>query len=197
MSAKVSEIYECPKCNHALSGGVRPKKCPSESCGYIFPSPEEELAKKFSWGKAPYSQLFDLVLQDVDKYKTLPISALIPSIPKKAAEEMTVHPKTKKRYIDAKRTYEMREFYLNSSPDDIRPWLESIMDMYQVIHKSGNKDLIFLMIFWGERFGQYARSLRRLMEQGAQTYDRINPKFLSGDSERSYDDVEGKGDSDT
>ena len=90
MSANVSNLFICPKCSNGISGDEKPEICPGPSCGYRFPTDGEGLTKEYFWPKNFYEQLYELVQQDMEKFKDKPISEMIPGISKEKEQDLIV-----------------------------------------------------------------------------------------------------------
>ena len=60
--AKVSNIFECPRCSAKYSGGDRPKKC--TQCSYHFEK-EKYNPNKLNWTIDPYRQMELLLVKDL------------------------------------------------------------------------------------------------------------------------------------
>ena len=181
MSAKVSEMFSCPRCMASMSSADKPEECPK--CKYKFAESELNVTKKFTWGKDPYLQLYELVQQDMEMYMDKPVSDFIPGIKKDDAELINMSNEKKMKFFQGKRQVEMHEFFLASSPQEVEGLFKSIIHFYQVVHKSGDKEVLKLCVSFGAKLGDFSKTLNKLMEHGAYFYDRKNPTTPTGDSE--------------
>ena len=129
--------------------------------------------KEFAWGKAPYRQLYELVQQDMEKFKDQPIGELLPEMPEEMKNEVRVSNQNRMDIIQSKRKKEMNKFFLNSSPLEIKEWLESVMHMFQIMHYTENKEVLALCGFWAKRYGEYYEDVMKGMLTRGTIFEKI------------------------
>jgi len=166
----ISQMFSCPRCMADMSSKERPDKCPN--CGFVFTSPNSQLAEKFSWEKSPYRQLFELVQQDLDKYKGKPLQDIIKVIPPGIEPDTVPTIENLKMLMMKRREVEMQEFFAKTTPREIEELLQSVMHLFQVAHYSESVELPAMCAAWGKKIGEYANTMEYMIKRGTIFYKR-------------------------
>jgi len=112
----------------------------------------------------------------MDKYKDLPIEALVPEIPKDKVEEgISANPQTKMNIIQKRRKAELTKHLLNMPGDHMEEWFKSFMHMLQIIHYSDEPDKVLKCARFAKMMGEYGIALETLVVKGAQFFKLPTP----------------------
>jgi len=190
MVASISGLFQCPRCEKDMSSAERPKKCPN--CQYSFRDPDEILLDHYEWPKNFYDMLYELCQLDMEKLMDKPVSEIIHSIPKELAKDMIISNKNRAKLIKGKRQFELHEFIINSNVEELEDYLKVTLHIFQLMHYSHKKGLMIMATSYGKKIGACAEVLQKLLESGAQFYDRSNKITKPRDREQRDANVGGK-----
>jgi hypothetical protein len=164
MTANVSNIYICPKCESASSSKSRPEYCPN--CKYKFRKPNETLAKEFSWGKLPNEQFFEIVQQETERLLDAPLKEMLGEKSKDIPEEVTVHRKTKVHHIKNIWEKKLEKFFMNTSKEQIEDLMRLVYEIMRSAIPAGDKPRAQSMAIMGSRIGEMAEAIDHYIKTG-------------------------------
>lgn len=177
MTASVSNLFICPRCSEAMSHATRPDTCPK--CKYRFGNPDEGLATKFEWHKSPERQLFELIQQDMDKFKDKPLEEIAKSykieLPEKVKEDLkesNISNEARHNFIKNYRTNQSKKFYTSTRPEDVQDLFVSMRTLMSLAVSSGNKDLALKLVAWGKELGRISEAIENYVRAGGEFFDK-------------------------
>ena len=177
MTAQISNLFICPRCTEAMSHSTRPDKCPK--CKFKFGKPDEELAKKLEWGKSPERQVFELIQQDMERFKDKPLIEIaealgIPLTEEKREEfkEANVSNKMRHQIISDIHVAKSKAFYASTRPEDVEDLFLSIKKLMSLAVSSGNKDLVMKLGAWGRDLGRISEAIEGYVKAGGDFFER-------------------------
>jgi len=161
MTAKVSGLFICPKCEHALSAVKRPLNCPR--CRYIFKDPNKTLAKDFTWEKLPADQLFEIVQQETERLLDASNEEIFD---KKMPEELTIHRKTKVLHIKNLWQRKLDDFLMDTNQEQVEELMKLVAKIMALAVPSGDLQKAKAMAILGGKIGKIAAMLENYIDNG-------------------------------
>jgi hypothetical protein len=173
MAAKVSNLFECPKCKSPMSmdSEVKPERCPSPLCRYRFRQDGEPITEKFFWPKDPSEQLFEMKQVLMEKYLDKPLNEINPEVSKELADQMTLGNKDRMAMIEAKLLKERDEFFRTTQKEDVEAWFKSLHYLMSQAVLSGDKEFVMSLAMWGKQIGKMAKGLEKYVKNGGKLND--------------------------
>ena len=165
MTAKISNLFICPKCDAASSAVSRPEYCPK--CRYRFRKPHEKLAKEFTWEKLPHEQYFEIVQQEVDRILDAPLKEMLGDESKNIPEEVTIHRKTKVMRTKQLWLQNLNQFLLDSSVEQVDEIMKLALNLMQLVFSAGDRVKAHSMVSIGRKIGALAENLDGALKNGA------------------------------
>lgn len=188
MVASVKALFLCPKCGAPQSADEKPAKCPA--CFYKFRMEGEELAKEFKWEKSLPEQLFEMVMQDMERLKDAPLEELLPGASKEALEYAVLNRQQKQEIIQARKRSELESFLMKTNVAEVEPHVKTIHYLMTLAIPSGDRELVSSLAVWGRQIGEMAEVLQIYLDKGGRLYE--HKKTASGSSESNSDDLGGE-----
>lgn len=173
MVAKVSQMFECPRCKTPMSDErEKPEKCPN--CNFKFLKPGEEVSEQFSWGKPIPEQFFEMKQVMMEKFMDKPLDELIPDkIDAEKAKDLVVSNEMRQQIIETILDRKRDLFLLTTSADEVEGWIKSIWKLMSLSLQCGDKELVVKLAHWGFEIGKMAEALKKYVE--------LVPEFKSYD----------------
>lgn len=180
MVAKVSQLFECPRCHTPMSDEKIPEKCPR--CKFKFLEKDEEIADQFSWGKPIPRQFFEMKQVLMEKYLDKPLNEIAPDlITKEKAEEMVVSNETRMKLIEKMLAAKRDKFFMETDADEVEDWFKSMWALMTMAIPSGNKASILKMATWGNEIGKLSIALNN--------YVKLIPELRNANTKGMKDEI--------
>lgn len=180
MSAKISQIIECPKCKIPMSfeGKEKPKSCPN--CKFKLKSNDFEVIQdNFYWPKDIKKQTQDIENIYANKYADKPFYKLLEEmypgkeIPKELKEEDI--PKSTKLDIISKFVKQKRdEFFLTTNADELSGWIETLAYIYSLGICIGDMRLLHILVSHGKKIAGMTEAIELFLKNEGRTLENIH-----------------------
>jgi len=178
MSAKVSMLYICPKCQKPMSSSDKPKLCPS--CLFKFNQKSESLAQEYAWNKSPMRQLFEITQQETEKILPQSAREIFPNMPAEKLQEMQLNLNQKSTLALKIAQGKMEKFMMETTVPEVEGTVQSVFELMRGCVSSGRMDLIRACQAWASEFEKINEYLKPFVKFGGVSYARKNTEATEG-----------------